>query len=134
MTIIDTDNKQSSNGVQALYDFLIDMNNFEVLMPENKIEKWSSSTEECEFTIKGMARIGLKRIGSTEPNIIKLETFGKVPFQFNLDILLNESSGDGTDIQIHFEGDINPFMKLMVEKPLTNFFNMLVEKAANLSL
>ncbi len=134
MTTIDTDKKVSPNNIKALYSFLIDMNNFEKLMPSDKIEKWESSEEQCEFTIKGMARIGLKRIEENEPTSIKIESFGKVPFTFTLDILLNELAEKETEAQIHFEGDINPFMKLMVEKPLSNFFNMLVDKATQLSL
>lgn len=103
-------------------------------MPDGKIEKWESDEDQCEFTIKGMARIGLKKVGSEAPNKIQIETFGKVPFNFTLDILLNELAEKETEAHIHFEGDINPFMKLMVEKPLTNFFNMLVDKASKLSL
>lgn len=134
MTVIDTEKKISPNSILSLYNFLIDMNNFEKLMPTDKIEKWDSSEDQCEFTIKGMARIGLKKIESKEPTFIKIESFGKVPFTFTLDILLNEVADDQTEAQIHFEGDINPFMKLMVEKPLGNFFNMLVDKASKLNL
>ena len=134
MTIIDTEKKTSPNSIQALYNFLIDMNNFERLMPADKIEKWDSTEDQCEFTIKGMARIGLRKIDSNEPELIKIESFGKVPFTFTLDINLKELAESETEASIHFEGDINPFMKLMVEKPLSNFFNMLVDKATTISL
>ncbi|MAY84561.1 MAG: hypothetical protein CMP59_10555 [Flavobacteriales bacterium] len=134
MTIIDTEKKLSKNAINKLFDFLFNMNNFEKLMPSDKIEKWESSEDQCEFTIKGMARIGLKREESQNPDWIKLSSFGKVPFNFNLKINLEEVSADETNAQIHFEGDINPFMKMMVEKPLKNFFNMLVDKAAELKL
>lgn len=134
MTIIETEKKISPNSRQSMYAFLTDMNNFEKLMPAEKIEKWESSEEQCEFTIKGMARIGLKREECKEPESIKVSSFGKVPFTFNLDIQLNEAENDQTEIFITFEGDINPFMKMMVEKPLRNFFNMLVDKATELSL
>lgn len=134
MTIIDTEKKISKNSIDTLYAFLFNMNNFEKLMPADKIEKWESSEDQCEFTIKGMARIGLKREESQEPDWIKLNSFGKVPFNFDLKINLESISEDETNAQIHFEGDINPFMKMMVEKPLKNFFNMLVDKAAELKL
>ena len=59
---------------------------------------------------------------------------GKVPFSFKMDILINDSGNDKSDVYIEFEGDINPFMKMMVEKPLTNFFNMLVDRLSQLEL
>lgn len=133
MTTIETKHELSSNSQEKLFQFLSDLNNFEQLMPEGKIEKWSSSSEECEFTIKGMARIGLKKV-SEEPNsLIKITSFGKVPFSFDLDIHLNDK-GDKTESYMVFKGDINPFMKMMVEKPLTNFFNILVSTASELNL
>lgn len=134
MTTIDTEKKVSPNSINKLYAFLYNMNNFEKLMPTDKIEKWESSEDQCEFTIKGMARIGLKRDDSKEPEWIKVSSFGKVPFTFTLDIKLDQLSDNKTEVHIHFEGDINPFMKMMVEKPLKNFFNMLVDKASQLSL
>ena len=134
MTTIETEKKISSNSIQRLFDFLSDMNNFEKLMPEGKIEKWESSEDQCEFTIKGMARIGLKKETVESPGKILISSFGKVPFSFKLDILLEEKSNESTEAHMIFKGDINPFMKMMVEKPLKNFFNMLVDKASELKL
>lgn len=134
MTTIETEKKISKNSAESLFDFLTDMNNFEQLMPEGKIEKWESSKDQCEFVIKGMARIGLAKESSERPHLIKIKTFGKVPFDFNLNIHLNQQADQQTEVSIVFNGEINPFMKMMVEKPLSNFFNYLVQKAAELKL
>lgn len=132
MTKIETQHQTSEQSREAIFNFLNDLNNFEKLMPADKIEKWSSEESQCEFTIKGMARIGLKKVNSEAPKQINIESFGKVPFNFTLNIHLEEVV-EGTEMYMVFEGDINPFMKMMVEKPLTNFFNMLVEKAASIN-
>jgi carbon monoxide dehydrogenase subunit G len=134
MTTIETKKETSPNSTQKLFDFLTNMNNFEQLMPEDKIEKWSADEGQCEFTIKGMARIGLKIVSTEEPNKITIESFGKVPFPFTLEVFLDEISADETEAHMVFKGEINAFMKMMVEKPLKNFFNMLVDKAAGLKL
>jgi hypothetical protein len=81
-----------------------------------------------------MARIGLKKEQTEAPSKISISSFGKVPFKFDLDIHLSEMEGEQTEVSMIFNGDINPFMKMMVEKPLRNFFNMLVSKAAELKL
>lgn len=134
MTTIETEKKISPNGIEPLFGFISNLNNLEQLMPSDKIEKWESSDDQCEFTIKGMARIGLKKESTEAPKKIMISSFGKVPFTFNLDILLEEQSADQTEIQMIFRGEINTFMKMMVEKPLRNFFNMLVNKASELKL
>lgn len=134
MTTIETKKAISPNSAEKLFAFLTDMNNFEKLMPEDKIEKWTSEKDQCEFTIKGMARIGLKIKETNEPNKITVESFGKVPFSFDLEIYLNPNGDSETETYMIFKGEINAFMKMMVEKPLKNFFEMLVDKAAKLSL
>ena len=79
MTTIETEHKTSNSSQENLFNFLSDLNNFEVLMPEDKIEKWTSDEGQCEFTIKGMARIGLKKESSVPNDLIKISSFGKVP-------------------------------------------------------
>lgn len=134
MTTIETKKAISPNSAEKLFAFLTDMNNFEKLMPEDKIEKWTSEKDQCEFTIKGMARIGLKIKETEAPNKIIVESFGKVPFPFDLEIYLNPKGDSETETYMIFKGEINAFMKMMVEKPLKNFFEMLVDQAAKLSL
>ena len=51
-----TDVPQSAKQV---YDFVVDLNNLESLMPK-EVEEWKSEADNCEFTLKGMARLGMK--------------------------------------------------------------------------
>jgi hypothetical protein len=37
-------------------------------------------------------------------------------------------AGNTTEVALVFNGEMNAFMKMMAEGPLTNFFGMLVEK------
>ena len=49
------------------------------------------------------------------------------PFPFNLTIHLEEK-GKQTEGHIEFDGEVNMFLKMMVEKPLTALFNLMSEK------
>ncbi len=62
---LETNRKIVNNSQENIFAFLSDMNNFEQLLPLDKIENWNSTTEECTFRIKGMADIGLKKVSST---------------------------------------------------------------------
>ena len=39
----------------------------------------------------------------------------------------------GTKLKLTFDADLNPFLKMVAEKPLTNFLNLLVDKYAEIS-
>lgn len=129
---IETKHHVINASAEKLFAFLTDMNNYQQLFPEEKIENWESDTEKCAFRIKGMTDIGLKKVASTPNSLIYMDSFGKVPFKFTLNIYLSEQAENKTLAYSVFDGEINPFMKMMVEKPLTNFFNMLVEKVATI--
>lgn len=127
MAKLESKTLEINSSVSEVYNFLFDLNNLEKLMPTEKISDWKSTDEQCSFQIKGLSKIGMKRADGETNSVINLVSEGKNPFDFTLDIHLGED-GSKTSAQIKFDGKMNPFLKAMVEKPLTNFFNMLVEK------
>lgn len=117
-----------NTSAERAFNFISDFNNFQNLLPNDKVSDYKSTADTCSFNINGMATIGM-RIKERIPNT-KLEVVsdGKNPFNFSLTILLSEQSPNSCEAQIIFNADVNPFVKMMVETPLTNFFNMLAEK------
>jgi hypothetical protein len=117
-----------NTSAEKAFNFISDFNNFKNLLPDDKISDYQSTSDSCSFNINGMANISM-RIKSRFPNS-KLEVVsdGKNPFNFLLTILLDEKTENSCEAVIIFEADVNPFVKMMIETPLTNFFNMLSEK------
>ena len=134
MTNIQSETKRVSYSPLSIYNFVRDFKNFESLLPQDRVENFKVDGDSCSFRIKGMTDLGLKISDSVEASRINMVSHGKVPFAFKMDVLISEVSTDESDVHIEFEGDINSFMKMMVEKPLTNFFNMLVDRLSQLDL
>ena len=116
---------------EVIYNFLMDTNNFKSLFPKDKISDWESTTETCSMKVKNMGVLGLKRKSSTPNSLICFDSFGKTPFKFTFNIFLEEKEGKCLT-KIVFEGKVNTFMKVMVEKPLTSFMNDLVKTLAKI--
>lgn len=112
---------------QELYDFLQDMNNFKQLLPQDKISEWKADADQCSFKVQGAATIGLERVGGEAPNLVNLKSTDRAPFPFTLNVHL-DSNGDGTKAHQKFEANVNPFLKMMVEKPLQNLFDHIAER------
>ena len=134
MTNIITEQKKVAYSADKIFQFISNFNHFKQLLPEDKVEDWQSSEKACSFKIKGMTTLGLKLGDIEKPSKIMMLSDGKVPFKFHLNVNIQEVDSENSMVHIDFEGDINPFMKMMVEKPLTNFFNMLVDKLSKLEL
>ena len=124
---INTEPKIINANNEEVYNFLVDLNNLEELFPSEKIKNWVSTTDNCSCDVKGMGKIGLKKVASTPNSLIYLDS-EKAPFKFTLNIFINEIDTKSCKAHLEFDSDINPFMKMMVEKPLTDFFNGIVNK------
>ncbi len=127
MTTITSKQVTIVKPAQELYDFLQDMNNFEQLLPQDRISEWKSDGTSCSFKVQGAATIGLMLDGGTPPGLLKLKATERSPFPFTLDAHLNEAEGS-TTAWMEFNGDINPFIKMMVEKPLKNLFDHIADR------
>lgn len=124
---IESEKSDINKPASEIFSFLSNFNNFQKLMPE-QVTNWQSTENDCTFTIKGMATIGMKIDEKIPNSLIKISSHGKVPFTFNLNVQLTETSPTQTTGQLIFDADLNPMMAMMVEKPLRNFFNILAAK------
>lgn len=127
MTHIESKTVEIAKPAQALYDFVQDMNNFQQLLPEGRISEWQSDGTSCSFKVQGAATIGLMLDGGSPPQLLKLKATERSPFPFTLDVHLNEENGI-TTIHQEFNADLNPFIKMMVEKPLQNLFDHIADR------
>ena len=127
MTIIESKQVQIAKPATELYTFLQDMNNFQQLLPQDRISEWKSDGRSCSFKVQGAATIGLELAGGEAPDHVILKATDRSPFPFTLDVLLKEEGGVTTAWQ-EFKGDINPFIKMMVEKPLKNLLDHIADK------
>ena len=127
VTKIESEKVNINNSPENIFNYLSDFNNFEKLMPD-QVTNWESTSDECSFTINGMATIGMKIVEKTPHSKIAISSNGKVPFDFQLFVVLESDAPEQCVGQLLFEAELNPMLKMMVEKPLGNFFNMLAQK------
>ena len=121
--IIETEHQIINANNATVFEFLTDLNNYKVLFPQDKLENWKAEEGNCTCKVKGLSDIGLKKIGSTPNSVVNLESYGKSPIKFTLNIHLSEEPNNTTKAYLIFDGEINAFMKVMLEKPLTKLFN-----------
>ncbi|MBA3899747.1 MAG: SRPBCC family protein [Bacteroidetes bacterium] len=113
---------------ENIFNFLSDFRNFENLIPQDKVSKWTASQDTCSFNINGMADIGMKITKLEQPSTIHIDSHGKNPFAFTLTANIKEIGENSSEVNLMFNADVNPFLSMMAEKPLTNFFNMIADK------
>lgn len=117
--------KEIQASPQDVFAFLSDLNNLDSIVPKERIKNFQSTTDTCAFNIEGMADISMKVGSRNEFDSIELVSDGKNPFEFKMMLRLEDLGTGSTNVTIRFDGDVNTFMKMMIEKPLGNFLEML---------
>lgn len=107
--------------------FLSDSQNLIHLLPEDKISDWKATNTECSFKVQGGVIISLIQDGKNELNELYMKSGQGTPFPFRLTIQLKDVNGQ-TEGSILFDGEVNMFLRMMVEKPLTALFNLMSDK------
>ncbi len=112
---------------EKVFAFVADLNNFEKLLPADRITEWESRVDYCSFKVQGTATIDLKLNNAEPSSKIELESGERSPFPFTLTIFF-EDKGENTEVYQIMDAQVNPFLKMMVEKPLSNLFNYIADR------
>ena len=126
MTTIQSHKIELNKPAKEIFDFLADANNHQQLMPSS-IYNWTSTKDDCAFTIQNMAKLELtisERIPNSE---IKIIPKVKAPLALDLKWQIEENGANCT-AQLTINADLNPFIKMMAMGPLTNLANYQAEK------
>jgi hypothetical protein len=123
---IETQKKILLKSNQKVYNFLIDVKNFEYLMPEN-ISKFQVINEDSFlFALKGMPEIVLQRKEMVPYSKVVLGAASeKLPFTLTANII--ELGASETEVVLSFEGEFNAMMAMMIKSPITNFMGTLAD-------
>ena len=118
-----------NKSVSEVYQFLEDLNNHQVLMPEN-IYNWSSTKDEARFTIQNMAKLALKvesRVPNQKITIIPAE---EAPIALNLQWDLLEVNNQ-TQATLTISAELNMMMKMLASGPLQKLTDFQVNALQN---
>lgn len=115
-----------STDKETIKKFLTIPSNIWHLLPQHKVTEFKADENACSFKVQGGITIYLVNNGTTE-NTLLLKSGEKTPFPFELTIHMEENSGS-TEGYIAFKGEVNMFLKMMIEKPLSALFNYMSEK------
>lgn len=101
----------------------------EIMPPEVSVFKTEGDT--FTFGLKGFPEVQLRLKEKVENQKITFESATPI-LKFTLTCALSELDAQRSGIQFFFDGEVNMMMRMMLEKPLQNFIDMLAEKARDL--
>ncbi|MFW5820629.1 MAG: SRPBCC family protein [Bacteroidota bacterium] len=134
MTKIESKITKTEVNSEKLFSFVSNFNNFENIIPADKVKNWQSDEESCSFTIEGIGSASLRIIEKEPNNLVKITSEGQTPINFLMWVQLKEVEVNDTRIKITIDPQINMMMMTMVKKPLKQFVDMLAERMSEMKL
>jgi carbon monoxide dehydrogenase subunit G len=128
MVRIESNHVKVKGPLNEVVSFLTDMNNFIHLLPKDKISDWKSTEKNCSFKVQGGIKISLIYDSIDAQSKIHILSGEGSPFPFTLDIHMNEAEEGLVEGFIEFNGEMNMFVKMVAEKPLTSLFNYISDQ------
>lgn len=118
---------------EKIYNYVSNFNNFNQLIPEEKIKDFESTDETCRFSVEGIGKAGLRIIEKEPHKMIKISSDEETTFDLLLWIQIKEIEPGDSRMKITTEVNMNPMMASMVKKPLKKFVDTLIDQAEKIS-
>lgn len=128
MTEFISDTVSMTSNRELVFNHLLIMSNYEALFPEDKVSDFECTENTFSVKIAGQGKIRMEKVNEIPHEKITLRAIDDKPFKMELNIVLNSNDKEGTDGQIIAEADLNPFIKMVAQKPLNNLFNSMARK------
>ncbi len=111
-----------------IYNFVVDIRNFEQFVPHGTIENWKAEEQTCSFSV---SMLGTVTFRLTEKEMYRKVLFvgdamKKEDFSLLLDITDNNQNPAGIKIILNI--DLNPMFRMMAVKPINQFLESLINK------
>ena len=114
---------------EELFNKIGDLNNLKEIMPSS-IKNFKSTKTSCSFQMEGMPEMHLALSERIPFSKVSLTAQGsQIPF--SLDCIIT-NKGDQCQARLEINAELNMMMKMMVEKPLNQFLNLLSSKIEKL--
>jgi hypothetical protein len=105
---------------ERVYNKLSNLNSLEEIkekIPEDKIQDLSFDADSISFNVNPVGTVTLKIIDKEPLKSVKYQTANS-PIPFTLWVQILSVSEEESKIKLTTEMDLNPMMKIMLEKPL----------------
>ena len=116
-------------SAEMLYAKLSNLNNLKDILPP-EISDFQSTQDSCSFKMGGMPKITLVIAEKTPFSKIVLQAENsQIPFSLECNISQN---GENCKALLEVNAELNMMMKMMLEKPLTNFLNAIAKRLSQI--
>lgn len=124
---VNTNKVRLAKNQQDAFNFLVDMANYEQLMPaDTKSFEIHESGKGFTVGVGALPKVGMRLKETNEPTQI-IFVSPAPSFDYTLTINIEPVDENSSDVQLNFDGKFNMMIEMMAKGPLTSFINTIAE-------
>ena len=116
--------------VYKAYIFITDFRNFGKFA-NNKITAWQADKESCSFNVAMLGTVKVKLSEKVEANNVVYSGTAAGNIDFTITVKLSYIDNESSKICIALSAHFDPIMKMMADKPVRMFLDMLISEIEN---
>jgi len=113
------------------FAFITDLRNFGRFVKEGTINNWHADKESCSFSVSMLGKVSVR--------LIEKEFSTKVVYQgdalskndFTINVNISGEPSERAEVSLSLSTSLNPVMKMMADKPIRQFMEMLMLEIEN---
>lgn len=132
MTKFESPVKTVNYSDKKIFNFLTNFNNYESLLPKDKISDFSATDSKLSFKVNPLGRFTLTIIEKEEFKTIKYQGDAKV--NFNLWVQLIPFEPEVTKVKVTIKAELNPFEKMIAAKPIQGLVDTIADNVTKVKI
>ncbi|WP_282628521.1 hypothetical protein [Empedobacter sedimenti] len=130
---VNTNKVRFAKNQQDAFNFLLDMKNYEQLMPaDTKSFEIHESGKGFTVGVGALPKVGMRLKETVEPSKIVFESPAPA-FEYTLTISIDAVDDNSSDVTLDFDGNFNMMIEMMAKKPLTSFIETIAENLGKIA-
>ena len=118
-------------GANKAYAFITDFRNFGKFANNNNIADWQAEKESCSFNVVMLGAVNIKLAEKEELSKVIYQGTAAGNIDFTVTVLLSGNDIESSKMNVNLSAYFNPVMKMMADKPVRMFFDMLISEIEN---
>ena len=120
-----------AESCDTIYRFVTDMRNFSRFIPSGTVTNWEAGPSTCSFEVAPVGKANLAISVKEKNSMVKYTGDGLNGTEFILWIQMKEVAEGDSRVKLTIRADLNPIIRSMAQKPLSDFLEKLVTGVEN---
>lgn len=113
------------------FDFITDLRNFRRFINEETITNWKADKDSCSFSVPMLGTVSVSVLEKQDGRLVVYQGDALSMNDFKIDVFLSASPEGGADVSLKLTASLNPMMKMIAEKPINQFMEILMKEIEN---